>query len=292
MPPEPLPVDVYIGPNGFTTNIAEAVNIRGGGGGRELLTGPLTLYVRGDGSDANDGRTNSSGGAFRTPQKTYDVIAANLDLAGQTVTVQLGDGTYGGVDINQPWTGGGKVIFRGNNSTPSNVEIAATSDHCFDISSPLPGVLQILDLKMSTTTSGSCIAVTAPAVVEYGNVDFGAAATFHVHANASGANVAGVGGYTISGGALYHWVCTANAHLKDQSKVISLIDTPAFGAFAYGTRGGLLVVNANTFDGAATGARYLIDNGGIVFTNGAGASYLPGDAAGSGGTTTGGGIYS
>jgi len=292
MPPA-LPVGVYVGPDGFTTDIEEAIDIRGeagaGNGAREFLTGPLTLYVREDGSDSNDGRADSAGGAFLTPQAAYNTIAATLDLGGQTVTVQLRDGTYGGVDINQPWTGGGKVIFRGNNSTPSNVKIAATSDHCFDISSPLPGVLQILDLKMSTATSGSCIYVRAPAVVEFGNVDFGPAALYHIITNGSGANAISVGDYVISGGAICHWVAAALGFILDQLRNISLSGTPAFqNGFAYASRSGVMTVNANTFSGPATGPRYAVDTTAVLFTNGGGASYLPGDSAGSEST---GGIY-
>ena len=46
-----------------------------------------------------------------------------------------------------------------------------------------------------------------------------------------------------------------------------------------------------TFVGSATGARYSVDTGSVIFTGGGGANYFPGNAAGSGGTTSGGGFY-
>jgi hypothetical protein len=45
---------------------------------------------------------------------------------------------------------------------------------------------------------------------------------------------------------------------------------------------------SDTFSGSATGARHSVTGNGYLFTNGAGASYLPGNAAGS---TASGGQY-
>ena len=253
----------------------------GGGGGRELLTASRTYYVRTDGSDSNNGLGDSSGAAFLTRQYAYDVICATLDLAGHTVTVQIDDGTYtGGVDLTQSWTGGGSVIFRGNTSTPANVVISTTSDHCYDVQCPLPGVLQILDQKMQTTTTGACINVQAPAIVQYGNVNFGAA-QYHVAASGAGANAFGISNYAISGGGTHHWLGALCSQITDQSKTITITGTPAFTAFARVGYGAQLTASGNTFSGSATGARYQVLACGVCNAGGAGASYLPGGGPGS-----------
>lgn len=250
--------------------------------GRELLTAPRTYYVRSDGSNANTGLANTSGGAFLTLQFAYDLICATLDLGGKTVTIQVADGTYAaGILIAQAWTGGGSIVVQGNNGTPANVLLGVTGADIFRNTAPLPGVFGIKDLKMQTTTNGSAIRMEAGGIIEYGNVEFGATANQHVHANATGALARSVANYTISGGATAHWQAANNGYIIDQTRMITIAGTPAFSqGFAWATRGGAMTVNANTFSGAATGARYLTDSAGGVFTNGGGGSYLPGSASG------------
>ena len=62
--------------------------------GRETLIEDITYYVRTDGSDTNDGLTNSSGGAFATWQHAIDVSCA-LDPKIYTVSIRAGNsGVY------------------------------------------------------------------------------------------------------------------------------------------------------------------------------------------------------
>jgi len=256
-------------------------------GGREVLTGNRTYYVRTDGSNSNNGLANTSGGAWLTPQKAMDVIAATLDLAGFTVTVQLGDGTYtSGVSL-KPWVGGGALIFQGNHTTPANVFVSCTAAHCFqNVLGALPGIVTIKDMKLGTTTSGYCLNCTAPCTVIIDAVNF-AAAQFHIAAY-TGVTVDLSKSYTISGGGVSHWYC-AGALFSNYglAPTITLTGTPAFSsAFARATTGGFLYCGGHVFSGAATGPRYSADLNGVLHTGGGGASFLPGNAAGS--TATGG----
>lgn len=103
--------------------LSDAVDAAGGGG-RELLSANRTYYVRTDGSDSNDGLTNTAGGAFLTLQKAYDVVIQTLDLGGFIVTIQIADGTYsGGIAFNydEGPVVNGQLYIRGNLTTPQNV---------------------------------------------------------------------------------------------------------------------------------------------------------------------------
>jgi len=64
---------------------------------------------------------------------------------------------------------------------------------------------------------------------------------------------------------------------------VTLSGTPAFSSsYAYAGSGAVLQLHATTFSGSATGPRYTATALGVVFVGGAGASYLPGNAAGTG----------
>lgn len=259
----------------------------GGGSGRELLTANRTYYVRTDGSNSNNGLANTSGGAFATLQKAYDVISATLDLGGNTVTIQVGSGTYtSGLAVSQPWTGGGAVLLQGDTSTPANVIISTTSAACINTTVPLPGALTVQGFELRTTSGGNGIDHSGGGVIIAGVMRYGACSNAHMQV-ASGCYIGVVSNYTISGNASQHWNALHGGFIQCDGKTITLSGTPAFSSpFAVATNTGKIEAIGNTFSGSATGTRYSAASNGVINTNGAGASAFPGNAAGS--TATGG----
>jgi hypothetical protein len=260
-------------------------------GSRQSLTAPRTYYVRADGDDGNDGLSDDSAGAFLTPQRAYDVITSSLDLAGFTVTIQIGDGTYapvGGASalaVSQPWTGGGMVVVQGNSATPADVVLSTTSANAIWIKAALPGVLRFKDFKLQTATSGDAIRHDAPGIVEFGNLNFGACAGCHIKSAASGATVKCIGSYAISAGAAAHSATTLASAQIVSGVTVTLSGTPAFSAlFAQASTGGQTDWSAVTFSGSATGTRYSALLNGVLYTGGGGANYFPGNATGSTGS--------
>lgn len=251
---------------------------------REVLIANRTYYVRSDGSDSNNGLANTAGGAFLTIQKAVDVIAGTLDIAGFTVTIQIADATYTGAVTLKNVVGfasAGSLIIQGNNGTPANVVISTTSSSCFTASG-LSAIWDIRDLKMQTTTSGDCIFVQNGANVRYQNVNFGACAGTHLNVQV-GSKATATGNYAISGGAAVHLSSTYLSLVIVQGVTITITGTPAFSfAFATAQQNSMLAAATNTFSGSATGTRYNASSGGNIFVNGAGTTYFPGNAAGTG----------
>lgn len=251
-------------------------------GVRDVLTAARNYYVRTDGSDSNTGLVNNSGGAFLTIQKAVDAAAA-IDTSIYNVTINVADGTYTGSTTLKPITGAGSVTIRGNTTTPSNVLISTTSANCFYAENAF-GIYLLRGMKMQTTTSGSCIVAAGITTIYPYEVEFGAVATNNYHVTASrGAVVYFQTAYSITGGAYSHIYASTRALVQNNSLTITLSGTFAFTYFARADRLGYLLSTSITFTGTytVTGARYLGQLGAIIETGGGGASYFPGNSAGS-----------
>lgn len=253
----------------------------GSSGGREVLTAARTYYVRTDGSDSNNGLTDSAGGAFLTIQKAVDVANGMLDAQTFQVTVQVRDGTYTTPLIVRAMLGTKPLIIRGNSSTPSNVHVNVTGSAFL---TELPSAfVQLFDMKITATTVA--IFANPAGIIEYGNIVFGSAGLRHVSAQTRG-YVTPIGSYTIEGGAQQHVFSNNGGAIRlgapSSTITITLSGTPNFtDAFAKAVAANLYVSGSPpTFSGAATGKRYDTSLNGVINTFGAGDLFFPGNVDG------------
>jgi hypothetical protein len=271
------------------SDLANPAVARSNLGVRDVLTANRTYYVRTDGNDGNSGLANTSGGAFLTIQKAIDTVAT-LDISIYMVTVQIADGTYTGANVLKNVVGfaaAGNLVIKGNNATPANVVISTASANAFGADG-ITSVWDIKDLKLQTTTIGSGISANNGASVRYGNVNFGVCASYHTIANL-GSTITAISNYAVSGGAVSHWYSVNGSRQSANAVTVTITGTPAFsGAWALSLGNAVITCFSDTFSGSATGARYSVTGNGYLFTNGGGATYLPGNAAGS---TASGGQY-
>lgn len=264
------------------SDLANAATARVNLGVRDVLAANRTYYVRTDGSDSNNGLANTSGGAFLTIQKALDVVGS-LDIGIYNVVISVGAGTFSktGTNVLKAPLGSGTVTIQG--AGMANTTVSHTSGECF-YGEYTNFRFTVRDMKLQTTTSGSCLYQFGNGLINYRDVDFGSAVTAQVSIQ-SGGQMVQTGNCTISGGASYHILCSTNSIVNLTARTLTLSGTPAFSfAFISVVRNAFAVANSVTFSGSATGPRHLINTGGIVFTNGATeASYFPGNSSG---TTT------
>lgn len=247
---------------------------------REVLAAARTYYVRTDGSDSNNGLTNTAGGAFLTIAKALAVAAA-LDCSIYDVTIQIQAGTWTTPVVLPKMIGSGNFILLGDSVTPANVVISPAAGHAV-AAIGTTGTRWFLDGFKLQASGGGASAINAQdgGLIYYKNIEFGACTISHVRA-ANGQAIAN-GNTTISGSALIHWFGTSGGYIFDAGFTITLTGTPAFAnAFAQISDGAIAAVNNNTFVGTATGKKFSgASNGVIGATLGADVNYLPGSLPG------------
>lgn len=249
---------------------------------REVLQADRTYYVSPTGSDSNDGLT--AGAPFLTVQKAIDTCVG-LDFNGFAVTIQLANGTYTGATLIKRMVGQADVAsltIQGNSGSPASVIVSVAGNSCFAFTGLSSALIK--DMTLQTTTTGHGFLVDGPGVVNFTNIRFGTVASNHIRVS-QGGSAASVGPYAIVGGASSHLAAFGQgATIVLASATITLTGTPAFsGQFAY-ANGGFLTVGAASFSGSATGKRYTVDQLGVINTFSAGASFFPGNSAGTGTT--------
>ncbi|MEQ1938627.1 hypothetical protein ABMA46_10255 [Mesorhizobium sp. CN5-321] len=258
-------------------------------GVREVLTANRTYYVRTDGSDSNNGLANTAGGAFLTLQKAWNVVAA-LDMSLFSVTIQVADGTYtGGLNITAAPVGGSAITIQGNASTPGNCYMNLTGNF-IAVNTPLTASVTVNGFKVKPAGSGySGISVNAPAIVTAINIEAAGGSTggfagfYQVTAQGAKLYINPIG-QSITGN-LSAYVSAVAGVIQFFGGTITVTGTPAFSwVFAIATREAYVITGGAAFSGAATGKRYSVTEGSIINTGGGGASFFPGDVAGTTGT--------
>lgn len=247
----------------------------------------LTLWVRHDGNDANDGSGNTAAAAFRTLAGAISFAMGRYGPGGKPIVLRLGlPGTY----ANSSLPAGSSLKIAGDSANPSNYTITntnglsniacvnsyllltgvrlrndVTARHVVD--SAVGGVVDLDNVVFQTGpgTTQACVRAAYGGVVRLvGPVTFGA--------NASNA-IAVIGGSvnSVVGNDL---VFSGNPQFADAT--ISAANC------------GTVYLSGTMISGTALGSRFKSSTNAVIDTGGSGVNYLPGSAAG---TVSAGGIY-
>jgi hypothetical protein len=240
-----------------------------------------TLYVRDDGNDANDGLTDTAGGAFLTWQAAIDFVAS-IDFNGFTVTIrcdQAGPVSFTGVMVIPAMVGQKDTedfLIQGDTTTPANC-IINSSTTCITIQNAR---CKITGFKLQSS-AGNAITATGIGCEFLGGVfDFGVVSSTHILVS-SMARVQMQSSYSISGNASAHIVSAANAFFSTSTITVTVGASLTFGAFAQVGGQGYLGASSITFSTTvATGGRALGSSNGFILTGSGAQTWFPGNANG------------
>lgn len=262
---------------------------------RPALSGDLTLYVRTDGDDSNDGLSNTSGGALATIQEGVNRVA-RYDLNGYNAYILVGTGTFNiSSTINLISVVGARSASRpiilGSASSPyTKLSGSAT---LFLASNPFSyWVVGSLNL---TTSSGHIFRVQRSAFLRLENLNGGplvmgpASGTHFLTEDGGVLEVAS--NYTVNGKFDNHWWASVNSRIVAGGRTVTLgtgANLPDFSTWGVASRLSFLNTYGTDFTGGTpiTGRKYVADNNGVIYSGG---KTYPGSVAG---VTSSGGIYS
>ncbi|GLR48802.1 DUF2793 domain-containing protein [Shinella yambaruensis] len=259
-------------------------------GGRERLVADRIYYVRTDGSNGNDGLSNSAAGAFKTVQHAIDIAYGTIDLGPHHVTIQLGDGVYdGSLQIQAPHVGSGTITLAGNAGTPASTVVARSAPFNYALHVTGGAEITIRDFEIRSA-SNTVLATLGGKVRVRSGMRFGlnaSASSAQLLAQTNGIIDAGTASYAVVGNAGWHYRALIGGVISASNAVVDVSGRNFATAFAQGERLGIVSALSASFTGSATGKRYAAFLNGVVFTSG-GPNLFPGDTAG---TTESGGQY-
>jgi hypothetical protein len=252
-------------------------NFLGGGFETTVRPGFSTLYIYVDVAAAAGG-VGSMASPFNTVTAAIDIVRA-INLRGNTVVIQLADGTYNEtITFDSTRGNGGKayVIFRGDTTTPSNVILYGL----IDIAGTTPVVLQ----GAAVATNG--VRARDNAKLQLGNIQFGATTGSHIQCD-TGGYIEMITNWTVDGNATAHIQCSLGGKFRAASKVCNVVSGVIGDFLLAQSSGSAIELVGTTYTGVApTGRKYTVsDNASIV----SGGATIPGTVAG---VTSNGGTFS
>ncbi len=256
------------------------------------LPSATTFYVDNiNGSDSNDGLATVTG-AFATIQHAMNTVSQYVDANGFTLTVRVSDGTYTENVTLMPVLGTlsvgahNELILTGNTVTLGNTIWSPTSGTAVHVINTPGCPWRVQGFKfISTGSGGTAINCEFGASLYLGNNNYGSCTVAHIGAAYSSKIEFVDTVYSISGSAPYHIVVHNGSLVLAGGAgpmIVTLTGTPAFSsAFISSYNNSTAEMSGMTFSGSATGIRYSSLNGGGIDTSGGGATYFPGNSAGS-----------
>jgi hypothetical protein len=253
---------------------------------QEGLTADRTYYVNSTtGDDANDGLAVDS--PFATVQHAVDT-AKRINNNGFNITFQLADGNYGPFTISGVFTGAGTLFIKGNDLDPTAVVFSSYAPTKYGLVSivveeavPNPVVIESINFYYTKTA----LVVGFNSFVSLKNiiVNYSSGIAFWSY----GGIILVMSTTLTFKGNISLALSASSGLIEILYSTITLDSVPSFSTFASADLLSSIKILGTTITGTATGKRYSASKNSVIYT-GSGATFLPGDVAG---TVETGGIY-
>jgi len=233
--------------------------------------------------------TGNFANPFQTLQGAWNWLLSNINVAGNILTANCSGAFAAGINAVTPVQGAGnydRIVFNfapGSTLNTASDGFIASGGAAFTVTGGLT----------LSSSGGSGLRIYDDGKIGYGGVNFAACANDHIVVAENG-RATPLASYTVSGGAQCHMQAYDAGRVRPGAElgaIVQVTGNPTFSnAFAYCNAASIISLpsSALSFSGAAVGQRYYAGLNGVIYTQGAGASFFPGTIAG---TTTAGGQY-
>ncbi len=252
---------------------------------RIWATGNVVLYVRPGGNNFNTGLENTDASAFATVQGAITYAYINYDMRGYELRIRVADGTYvadqytflqtpvgAAAYANESLSGG--CVIEGNVSTPGNVIIATTFTSYGSGTQWL-----ITGVRVNDSGTGYLFYALSNGYIRVGKVVLSDASVAFAYANFAG-TIEFTGSIEVVGNTVYGLLAAVGGQILGYGPSIVFTGSRSVTVFAVANVQSLISWSI-PYSGSVTGIRYSVSNNSSITTGGGGASFLPGDSAGS-----------
>lgn len=242
------------------------------------LGATLNLYVNpSSGVDSNNGTSPTS--AFRTIQAAAISAYTSYNFNNNSLNINLAAGTYTSpVALLGMPIGCTAINLIGNTSSPSSVVLNITN-----------GVAIFGNIGVNLTVSGMSVQASGSGANGYGilsqqstmlisNCILNSCGFTQIQSNAGG--LVNVASSTFQGTSQYSMAAVQGGAIQAASTTLTYSGAVYTSATVAANMTGTCQLLGTTFAGSATGSRYNAATNGVIFTNGAGANFIPGNSAG------------
>lgn len=241
-----------------------------------------TFYVRNDGNNQNSGFDNTADGAFfslgaalnRLRAMPYDLVSQENDGSGSyDWRIVMAAGTFDEA-VELPDTRFARVTIQGASSTTTIAKsyVSRAVRTAWTITNQQLGGSGVV-----------CLTALEGAQLNFSNIAVVASGYIGICDN--NARMSSLGQpFSISGNLSAAFLTRFGGRVALNGSAVTITGTPAIGRFAQAQSNASIFANGMTFTGSATGNRYDVITNGVIDTNGGGANFFPGNAAGNSAT--------
>lgn len=256
----------------------------------QVIASGVVIWVRTDGSNANDGSANDAAHAFATITAAISA-ARKYSAVGGAVTIRLGmQGTYAAPNGAAP--PGSNLVIYGDPAAQGGYILSGSGGTGQPLVAAVGCQIALVGISIANQgTTNYSVGASGGGALSLTNVTFYTAQTstlFHIAAFGGGS--VGINGGVIITSGMGGWALASGGAITFSGATVTFVNNPTWtdGGVKAIANGNVQLAAVLTISGSAQGPRFSVSLCGTINTNGSGVNLFPGSSVPSSPYPTGG----